>query len=169
MIRIDRTTHMMACFHEAAHAILFHEMGFYVLGASVVRQGAKVRDSVGVTKWIDKADTDEVLWRRAIGYCAGYVCEMLACGIDRFEPDDVIRFCDNDGGYEVGYAAHICEFCLVDDAFEMVIKKAKALLLTPRIAEAVNLLAGWLHEDGQIEHGQIAIASGKVMPLYRLN
>lgn len=163
MTRLDPISHMLACFHEAAHAAVFHYTGFHVFGASVVNVGSKLRNTVGRTQWvvIDK-EAPELVERMAMGHCAGYVCEMLAYGIERFEGNDVVQFCSNDGGSEVGYASDLCYYLIGEDAFDDVILKTKHLLLMPDISDAVCSLADLLQAHGKIDHRQIAEAMSHV-------
>jgi hypothetical protein len=156
--RLDRTTHQLACLHEAAHCVLLHVLGFKVLGASVVGEGEKFRHGAGCTIWIDYlGDDPEMLINKCVGLCGGYVAEMLALGVE-FEAEDVIRFCDRDNGYEVGFAAHICDFMDDPDAYESVIHKTKEYLLSRPIISAVVSLADTLHQLGEIEPQHIAAA-----------
>jgi hypothetical protein len=92
----------------------------------------------------------------AIGMCAGYVAELIHYyGVERFEGEDVIQLCNRDGGYEAGYAHHICHFDLGEDAFEDVITKTKCLLQTPSVAMSVFELAALLHRYGTANYCDI--------------
>lgn len=149
--------HKLACIHEAAHAIMFHYMGFHVVKAVALMPEDRVRRELGETVYrLTPSNEPQDVERLAIGICAGYVAEMLYhYGIERFEGEDVLQLCNRDGGYEIGYACHICDFCIGEDAFEDVILKTKRLLQTPTINASVYDLAAVLHRYGTADHSLI--------------
>ena len=157
MPKVSIDQHNLACIHEAAHAIIFHLMGFEVARAVALMPEARVRRDLGETVYFasesrSPKDTEKL----AIGMCAGYVAELIHYyGIERFEGEDVIQLCNRDGGYEAGYAHHLCHFDLGEDAFEDVITKTKRLLQAPNIAMSVFELAALLHRYGTANYFQI--------------
>ncbi len=156
MALLDNETHLIACIHEAAHAVLLRYMGFIVLSVSVVMPGDRFRRTVGNTSYL-KHETDDpaAVEALAIGICAGYVAEFIYYGVEEFESEDVLQFCNREGGYEVGYAAYICEHCLEGDGFDRVIIKTIRYLKTPNISTAVTQLSDLLHRAGEVRERQI--------------
>ena len=157
MPKVSQEQHQLACIHEAAHAIMFHVMGYHVIKATALLPEERARRDLGETAYIDEpADDLQSTERMAIAICAGYVAEMIFfyC-VERFDGEDIIQLCNRDGGYEAGYAHHICDHT-ADDLFETVIFKARRYLQSTSIANAVHQLAALLHRTGEANYGQIA-------------
>lgn len=157
MPKLNLELHKLACIHEAAHAIMLNLMGFHVIKAVALMPEARARRDVGETVYhLTPSDDPLDIERLAIGICAGYVAELLYhYGVERFDGEDVIQLCNRDGGYEAGYAHHICEHSTGDELFEQVILKTKHYLKTPSIVKAVQELADLLHRIGEVDHDRI--------------
>ncbi len=155
--RLDPFNHMVICLHEAAHAAVFHYVGFHVVGASAIGLGSKLNRTLGRTEWIgDNSDNPDAVKRVAMGSCAGYVVEMLGYGIEEFTSFDLAEFCN--GADEVCYSDYRCDYFIGDNAFNDVVQETVKFLLRRDVSRAVSCMADILAEHGKIDHRQIAEA-----------
>lgn len=153
--RLDPFNQMVICLHEAAHAAVFHYVGFHVVGASAIGIGSKLKRTLGRTEWFgDRSDTPDAVKRVAMGSCAGYVVEMLVYGIEQFTSMDLAEFCN--GADEVCYSDYRCDYFIGDNAFNDVVQETIKFLLRRDVSRAVSLMADILAEHGKIDHRQIA-------------